>query len=54
MAFIFSFIGESLSHYLDLVLYIKWTYFYSFLYYIILGISVKTIVEKIKRYNPKC
>jgi hypothetical protein len=54
MSFIFSFIGEPLSHYLDLVLYIKWTYFYSFLYYIILGISVKTTVEKIKRYTPKC
>jgi hypothetical protein len=51
MAFLFAFIGEPLCHYLDLVLYIEWKYFYSFIYYIILGISVKATLEKLIRFN---
>lgn len=50
MALIFAFIGEPISHILNLVYYIKWKYYYSFLYYIILGISVKAIVNKCRSY----
>jgi hypothetical protein len=46
MALTFAFIGEPLSHLLNLVYYIKWKYYYSFLYYIVLGLSVKSIVNK--------
>jgi hypothetical protein len=48
MALTFSFIGEPLSHALNLVYYIKWNYYYSFLYYLVLGTSVKAIVTKVK------
>ncbi|MBT2704209.1 CBO0543 family protein [Bacillus sp. ISL-35] len=48
MASTFAFIGEPLSHYLNLVYYIKWKYHYSFMYYIVLGITVKAIVNKCK------
>jgi hypothetical protein len=48
MSFTYAFIGEPLSHALNLVYYIKWKYFYSFLYYIILGLTVKVIVNKCK------
>ncbi|MBO1515585.1 CBO0543 family protein [Metabacillus bambusae] len=49
MAAIFSFIGEPLCHLLEAVLYIKWSYFYSFVYYITIGILIKAIVGKLKR-----
>jgi hypothetical protein len=48
MAFTFAFIGEPISKYLNLVYYIKWKYHYSFLYYIVLGISIKALVNKCK------
>lgn len=46
MAFTFAFIGEPISHLLNLVYYIKWKYYYSFLFYIFIGITVKGIVNK--------
>lgn len=48
MAFTYAFIGEPLSQALNLVHYIKWKYIYSFFYYIILGVTVKWIVNKCK------
>lgn len=53
MAGTFAFIGEPISHLLELVVYIKWKYVYSFIYYIVLGISIRSIVLKLKRaYQP--
>ncbi|MFC4559793.1 CBO0543 family protein [Virgibacillus kekensis] len=46
MAILFAFIGEPLAHALKLVYYINWNYFYSFLYYIVLGFIAKFITEK--------
>ncbi|MFD2445507.1 CBO0543 family protein [Bacillus sp. CGMCC 1.16607] len=48
MALAFAFIGEPISHLLNLVYYIKWKYYYSFFYYIVLGITVKGILNKCK------
>lgn len=48
MAIIFAFIGEPVSIVLNLVYYIQWKYYYSFLYYIVIGILVKVIVNKCK------
>ena len=53
MALTFAFIGEPISIYLSLVYYIKWEYYYSFLYYIVLGITVKAIVNKCKNFYIK-
>jgi hypothetical protein len=53
MALTFAFIGEPISHYLNLVFYIKWKYYFSFLYYIVLGITVKAIVDKCKNSYTK-
>ncbi|WP_421385328.1 CBO0543 family protein [Bacillus salacetis] len=49
MALLFAFIGEPLSHVLHLVYYFKWKYIYSFVYYILLGLLNKAILEKVKR-----
>jgi hypothetical protein len=48
MAATFAFIGEPLSVWIKLVIYLKWNYIYSFLYYVFLGITVKATLEKIK------
>ncbi|MFJ8268283.1 hypothetical protein [Peribacillus asahii] len=47
MAVIYAFIGEPLAHWLDQTLYIKWRYIYSFFYYILTGIAVKWMVDKV-------
>lgn len=44
----FAFIGEPFSVWANLTFYFKWHYVFSFLYYILLGITVKIIIEKIK------
>lgn len=49
MAATYAFIGELLCQLFEAVLYLKWTYFYSFFYYIIIGILIKAIVDKLKR-----
>lgn len=48
---IYAFIGEPLCHLLEVVYYIKWTFFYSFVYYITIGILIKVIVDKLKRMD---
>lgn len=48
MAIIFAFIGEPVSKLLNWIHYIHWNYYYSFLYYIVIGILVKVIVNKCK------
>jgi hypothetical protein len=48
MALLFAFIGEPVSKAMKLVYYIRWKYYYSFFYYIILGITIKLIVNKCK------
>lgn len=47
-ALCFAFVGEPVSKALNLVYYIKWKYYYSFFYYIVLGIVVRAIVNKCK------
>ncbi|MDY0944034.1 CBO0543 family protein [Priestia megaterium] len=47
MASAFSFIGEPFSIWAHLVIYIKWKYIYSFIYYIVIGIIVRACVEKL-------
>ncbi|TYS16598.1 hypothetical protein FZC78_11430 [Rossellomorea vietnamensis] len=51
MAACFAFIGEPFSIWLNLVHYINWHYFYSFVYYIVLGISIRFLIIKIRRYE---
>jgi hypothetical protein len=51
MALVFAFIGEPISKRLNLVYYIKWKYYYSFLYYVSLGVTVRTIVIKCKQLS---
>ncbi|MFJ5763144.1 CBO0543 family protein [Neobacillus sp. NPDC093182] len=46
MPVLIAFIGEPISKALNLVYYIRWKYYYSFFYYIILGITIKFIVNK--------
>lgn len=48
MAFSFAFIGEPISKKLNLVYYIKWKYYYSFFFYMIVGICLKAFVDKCK------
>jgi hypothetical protein len=49
MAAVYAFIGEPLAIWLELVLYIKWRVYYSFVYYILLGIGVRALVGKMSR-----
>jgi hypothetical protein len=44
MALIYAFIGEPFAHWAELVFYIKWKFFYSFLYYIFTGILVRLLI----------
>jgi hypothetical protein len=47
MASAFALIGEPFSIWAHLVIYIKWKYIYSFIYYIVIGIIVRVCVEKL-------
>ncbi len=49
MASFYAFVGEPLAHLLEMVIYIEWKYTYSFVYYIILGLGVRFVVEKIRK-----
>lgn len=51
MALIFAFIAEPICHYLNLVFYVKWEYYYSFFYYTALGIFCKFIIERLKKIS---
>ncbi|WP_456276418.1 CBO0543 family protein [Bacillus sp. AK128] len=53
MALVFSFIGEPLSHKFELIIYYKWKYIYSFCYYILIGVSVKTFTDKLLKIEEK-
>jgi hypothetical protein len=48
MSVCFAFIGEPVSKKLNLVYYIRWKYYYSFFFYIILGVCIKALVDKCK------
>ncbi|UFU00761.1 hypothetical protein KO561_07445 [Radiobacillus kanasensis] len=53
MAGVFAFIGEPFSVWKELVIYIKWNYIYSFFFYIIVGISIRAFVIKLKNLKKK-
>ncbi|MGE8207337.1 CBO0543 family protein [Heyndrickxia sp. NPDC080065] len=48
MGILFAFIGEPFSVWAELVKYMKWKYIYSFVYYIIAGLSIRWIIIKLK------
>lgn len=55
MAFAYAFIGEPFCEWVDLVLYIKWNYLYSFIYYILLGFGVRALILKcVSVSKPRC
>jgi hypothetical protein len=45
-AAIFAFIGEPISVMLGTVTYLKWNYIYSFIFYIVTGLSARFIIQK--------
>jgi hypothetical protein len=47
MALVYAFIGEPMCIRLGLVIYYKWTYVYSVAVYLVFGISVRALVEKL-------
>jgi hypothetical protein len=53
MAFLFAFIGEPFSVWSDLVEYLRWKYIYSFFFYIVTGILVRWLVEKMSTVYVK-
>lgn len=48
MALAYAFIGEPLACGLNLVAYSKWRYYYSFCLYLLSGIVVRAVVEKLR------
>jgi hypothetical protein len=48
MAVLYAFIGEPFSNWIALVIYLKWRYIYSFVFYILTGVTVRVTVEKLK------
>jgi len=53
MATVFSFVAEPALSYLGMYRVLRWQYYYSFPLYIIIGISLRWIVEKILTINRK-
>ncbi|UCZ53849.1 hypothetical protein LGQ02_03430 [Bacillus shivajii] len=51
MAGIYAFIGESFAHWAELVYYPKWTFYYSFIYYILKGLLVKCLMERMRKMS---
>ncbi|WP_227935191.1 CBO0543 family protein [Alkalihalobacillus deserti] len=51
MALIYAFIGEPFAHWAELTYYLKWKYIYSFFYYILTGMLVRWIVEKLLKIS---
>lgn len=47
IALMYAFIGEPFCNWIGLVVYIKWKYIYSVLYYILLGITVRAIIRSL-------
>jgi hypothetical protein len=48
MSVVYAFIGEPFCNWLMVVMYVKWKYIYSFVYYIVIGITVRAIVDHLK------
>jgi hypothetical protein len=48
MSVVYAFIGEPFCNWIMVVMYIKWKYIYSFVYYIVIGITIRAIVENLK------
>lgn len=48
MTVVYAFIGEPFAIRLELVIYIKWSNVYSVAFYILTGVAVKALVEKLK------
>jgi hypothetical protein len=48
MSLVYAFIGEPFCNWIMVIVYIKWKYVYSALYYIVIGIIVRMTVEKLK------
>jgi hypothetical protein len=52
MSVVYAFIGEPFCNWIMVIVYIKWKYIYSAVYYIVTGITVRAIVENLKgRYE---
>jgi hypothetical protein len=49
MSVLYAFIGEPFCNWMMIVVYLKWKYIYSFVYYIVIGMTVKALVENLKR-----
>jgi hypothetical protein len=48
MSLIYAFIGEPFCNWIMVVVYIKWKYIYSAVYYIVIGITIRVIVDNLK------
>jgi hypothetical protein len=48
LSLVYSFIGEPFCNWISVVVYIKWKYIYSTMYYIVVGIIVKAVVQYLK------
>jgi hypothetical protein len=48
MSVVYAFIGEPFCNWIMIVVYIKWKYIYSVVYYIVVGITIKAIVQDLK------
>jgi hypothetical protein len=48
MSAVYAFIGEPFCNWMMVVVYVKWKYIYSAVYYIVIGITVRAIVENLK------
>jgi hypothetical protein len=48
MSVIYAFIGEPFCNLAMVIIYVKWKYIYSFVYYIVIGITVRAIVKNLK------
>ncbi|WP_113928000.1 CBO0543 family protein [Bacillus sp. P14.5] len=53
MAASYAFIGEPFCEWLSLVHYVNWHYFYSFVYYILLGTGIRFLIIKITKYEAR-
>jgi hypothetical protein len=45
---VYAFLGEPFCNWVMVVFYVKWKYIYSVVYFIVIGITVRAIVEKLK------
>jgi len=45
-----AYVGEPISEYLNLLFYVRWKYFYSFIFYIITGIIIKVLTDQTLKF----